>query len=76
MIKFTDKTKDDSVKTQTKAKADDTLTKELEETMHASDPPASTQPGGGITGAEGAATKSRDTVKKAPPAKNRGKKAS
>lgn len=30
------------------------LTKELEATFPASDPPASTQPGGGITGPEGA----------------------
>ena len=75
MIKFTDKTKDDSVKTQTKAKADDTLTKELKDSMAGSDTPSSIQPGGGITGPEGAATKSRETVKKTRAAKGKGPKA-
>ena len=35
-----------------KAEQDRELSRELEETFPASDPPASTQPGGGVTGPE------------------------
>ncbi len=38
--------------TKTSPKEDRELTKELEMSFPASDPPASTQPGSGITGAE------------------------
>jgi hypothetical protein len=45
------KTKDKET-ASTKKEADKVVTKELEDTFPASDPPASTQPNSGITGAE------------------------
>ena len=38
--------------TKDRKEADRTVDKELKDTFPASDPPASTQPGGGITGTE------------------------
>ena len=46
------KSKDDVVAPKSKKEEDRQLSRELEESFPASDPPASTQPGGGITGPE------------------------
>jgi hypothetical protein len=46
------KSKDDVVAPKSKKEEDRQLSRELEESFPASDPPASTQPGSGITGPE------------------------
>jgi hypothetical protein len=48
---------------KSKGEKEKQLSEELESTFPASDPPSSTQPGGGITGPE-AANKSRSTLGK------------
>ena len=49
--KHAQKSKDEQER-KSKGEQERQLTKELEETFPASDPPASTQPGGGVTGPE------------------------
>ena len=46
------KSKDDVLAPKSKKEKDRQLSRELEESFPASDPPASTQPGSGITGPE------------------------
>ena len=50
--KHAQKSKGDPEEQKSKGEQERQLTRELEETFPASDPPASTQPGSGITGAE------------------------
>ncbi len=47
---------------KSKGEQERALTKELESTFPASDPPASTQPGSGITGPEVAKPKQRESA--------------
>jgi hypothetical protein len=47
---------------KSKGEQERALTKELESTFPASDPPASTQPGSGITGPEAAKPTNRDSA--------------
>ena len=57
--KHAQKSKGEPEERKSKGEQERQLTKELEETFPASDPPASTQPGSGITGAEVAEPKKK-----------------